>query len=79
MEYLEMWNCLFEEIGVWLEVSIKYGDKLVILDIITVHGRLKIPGFVACPDQTVTVDNIDPPQTPFQNLISDQELNCFVT
>lgn len=79
MKYLKMRNCLLEEIRVWLEISIKYGDKLVILDIITIHGRLKIPSFVACPDQAVAVDNINPSQTPFQNLISDQELNCFIT
>lgn len=58
-ENLEMRNGMLEKIRVWLEISIKYGNELVILHIFTSHGRIEVTGLVPCTYQSVTVNDID--------------------
>lgn len=73
-----MWNCLFEEIRVWCEISIKYCNELVVFDIVTAHRRLQIPSLVACPDRAMSIDDVHAPLAPLGDLGRNQELNQLV-
>ena len=66
-----MWNCLFKKIRIRLEVSIKYSNKFIILDMVTAHGRLEIPRLVTSPDQAMPIDNVDTALAPFGHLCFD--------
>jgi len=66
-----MWNSLLEEIWVWLEISIKNSNELVILDVITAHCRLEITRFVASSELPVTVDYIHTSLAPLRDFSLD--------
>ena len=73
--YLEMGNSLFQEVRGGLEICIEDGNKLIVLDIAAVHGRLEIPSLVAISDDSMPVDDSGAVLLPFQHLVFDQYLS----
>lgn len=69
--YLEMRNSLPEKIRVWLEISIKYGNELIILHILTSHGRVEVTSLVPCTYQSVAVNDVDSLFLPLSDLSPD--------
>jgi hypothetical protein len=73
-EYPKVGNSAFEEIGLWLEVSIKDCDKLIVLHISTVHGRFKVACLISCPVCPMPIYDVDPLLMPFRHLPLNEEL-----
>jgi len=67
-------DCAFEEVRLGLEISIKDCDKLVVLHIITAHGRLEVACLVTCAVSAMPVDDVDALLVPFCYLCLNQEL-----
>ncbi|GER31129.1 1-deoxy-D-xylulose-5-phosphate synthase [Striga asiatica] len=53
-----MWNSPLKEIWVGLEISVENGDKLVILNITTIHGRFKVAGFITLSNHSMPVNYV---------------------
>lgn len=65
---LEMGDRAFEEIRFRLEVSIKDGNKLIILYVITLHGRFQVARLVSRAVQAVSIHNVDSSLMPLAYL-----------
>lgn len=76
--YLKMWDCELEEIRGRLEIRIKNRNELIILHIVTAHGRVEIPGFVAGPNNAMAIDNVDATLPPPRDLILDHALDHLI-
>jgi hypothetical protein len=76
--HLEMGHSTLEKIGHWLKVSIKYGDKLIILDIAATHSRFQIACFVTLTNDTMAVHYAGPVLLPLLHLFPYQCLSSGV-
>jgi len=72
--HLKVGDCAFEEVRLGLEISIKDCDKLIVLHIITAHGRLEVACLVTCAVGAMPVDDVDALLVPFCYLCLNQEL-----
>ncbi len=73
-EYPKVGNSAFEEVSLWLEISIKDCDKLIVLHISAVHRRFKVARLVSCAVCPVSIYDVNPLLIPFCHFPLNQEL-----
>ncbi|GER31413.1 30S ribosomal protein S3 [Striga asiatica] len=76
--YLKVRNSVLQKIWCWLEIRIKDGYKLIILDIITTHCRSKVPCFISCPNKTMPVNDVHTSMLPFMYFCLNKGLNISI-
>jgi hypothetical protein len=67
-------DCSLEEIRSRLKIGVENGNKLIVLDIATIHCRLEIASLVSISDHSMPVQNVGPLLLPFQDLLLDHKL-----
>jgi len=56
-----MKDSAFEKVGLRLKVGIKNGHKLILLDVLALHGRFQVPCLEPCAAHAVLIHYIDSP------------------
>lgn len=69
-----MWHGTFQKVRRRLEIGIEDDNKLIILNIATIHCRLEITGFITISKNSMPVNNTGAILLPLLHLFLDQGL-----
>lgn len=67
-----------EEIRGGLKIGVEDGNKLVVSNVIAIHGGLEITSFVPVSNHSMSVHNAGTLTLPFVDLLFDQRLCCRI-
>ncbi len=70
-EYPKVRDGAFKEVCLWLEISIKDCDKLIVFHIFAAHCRLEVAGLISCAICSMPIYDVNPLLVPFGHLSLD--------